>query len=78
MSDATGFHLWDDMDLFSKDIDLYYKGKSQKTSLLGRIFTFLYIAIYIAFFIYKLVRMHKRMDVTFYDTKSFNGEIPSI
>ena len=78
MSDANGFHLWDDMDLFSKEIDLYYKGKSQKTSLLGRIFTFLYIAIYIAFFIYKLVRMHKRMDGTFYDTKSFNGEIPSI
>ena len=70
--------MWDDMDLFSKDIDLYYKGKSQKTSLLGRIFTFLYISIYIAFFIYKLVRMQKRMDVTFYDTTAFNGEIPSI
>ena len=70
--------IWADMDLFSKEIDLYYKGKAKKTSLIGRIFTFIYISIYIAIFIYKIIRMAKKKDVTFYDTTSFNGEIPSI
>ena len=49
-----------------------------KTSWGGRIFTFLYIIIYIAFFIYKLVRMIKKVDVTFYETRTYTGEIPSI
>ena len=66
-----------EIDLFGKDIDIYYKGKSQRTSCLGRIFTILYIATYIAFFIYKIMRMMNKSDVTFYDTYVFNGEPPS-
>ena len=78
MSKPLKCHIWDDMDLFSKEIDLYYRGKSKKTSILGRIFTFLYISIYIAFFIYKIIRMFKKLDVTFYEINSFNGNVPSI
>ena len=66
-----------EIDLFGKDIDIYYKGKSQRTSCLGRIFTILYISTYIAFFIYKILRMMNKSDVTFYDTYAFNGEAPS-
>ena len=66
-----------DFDLFGKSPELYYKGKSKKSSLLGIIFTVIYIVIYIAFLIYKLVRMFKRVDVTFYDSYVFQG-IPSI
>ena len=78
MSKPLKCHIWDDMDLFSKEIDLYYRGKSKNTSILGRIFTFLYISIYIAFFIYKIIRMFKKLDVTFYEINSFNGNVPSI
>ena len=66
-----------DFDLFGKIPELYYKGKSKKSSTLGIIFTILYIILYIAFLIYKLVRMVRRIDVTFYDSYTFIG-LPSI
>ena len=78
MSDTRRCEIWKDMDVFSKDIDIYYKGKGQRTSLLGRIFTLLYVSIYIAFFLYKIIRMIKKLDVTFYQIDAFNGNIPSI
>ena len=67
-----------DLDLFGKSPEFYYKKRSKKTTLIGRIFTILYFAAYVAFFIYKLVKMIQRVDVTFYDTFAFTGEIPSI
>ena len=66
-----------DFDLFGKTPEIYYKGKSKKSSTLGIIFTVLYIILYIAFLIYKLVRMVRRIDVTFYDSYTFIG-LPSI
>ena len=66
-----------DFDLFGKQPELYYKGKSKKASPLGIGLTIVYIIIYIAFLIYKLVRMVKRIDVTFYDSYTFQG-LPSI
>jgi len=66
-----------DFDLFGKLPELYYKGKSKKSSILGIVLTVIYIVLYIAFLIYKLVRMFKRIDVTFYDSYTFKG-LPSI
>ena len=66
-----------DFDLFGKIPELYYKGKSKKSSTLGIILTVIYIVLYIAFLLYKLIRMFKRVDVTFYDSYTFKG-IPSI
>ena len=66
-----------DFDLFGKLPELYYKGKSKKSSILGIVLTVIYIVLYIAFLIYKLVRMFKRVDVTFYDSYTFKG-LPSI
>ena len=66
-----------DFDLFGKVPELYYHGKSKKSSPLGIVLTAIYIIIYIAFLIYKLVRMIKRIDVTFYDSYTFKG-IPTI
>ena len=66
-----------DFDLFGKLPELYYKGKSKKSSIFGIVLTVIYIVLYIAFLIYKLVRMFKRVDVTFYDSYTFKG-LPSI
>jgi len=57
-----------EIDMFGKEPELYYKGKSKKTSSIGRIFTLLFISLYIAIIIYKVIRMIKKRDVTFFDT----------
>ena len=66
-----------EFDLFGKTPELYYKGRSKKSSTFGIILTILYIILYITFLIYKLVRMIRRVDVTFYDSYTFIG-LPSI
>ena len=66
------------IDLLGKEAELYYKGKSKRTSCPGIFFTIFYVSMYIAFFIYKVVRMLKKEDVTFYDTYAFTGETPNI
>ena len=71
-------HFMHDIDLFGKNPELYYKGKNKKSVLIGRIFTVLYVLIYLNFFIYKLIRMIFKVDVTFYQTNEFRGEVPSI
>ena len=65
-----------DIDLFGSDVDIYYKGRPKRNSWIGRIFTILYLGIYIFFFIFKFIRMINKEDVTFYDTYAFNGEPP--
>ena len=66
-----------DFDLFGKPPEFYYKGRSKKSSIFGIILTVIYVILYIAFLIYKLIRMFKRVDVTFYDSYTFQG-IPSL
>ena len=60
--------------MFGKEPELYYKTRSKKTSWIGRIFSVLFVTAYITFFIYKLIRMIKRTDVTFYDTFTYAEE----
>ena len=66
-----------DLDLFGKTPEFCYKGNSKKSSIIGVVLTIIYIILYIAFLIYKLVRMVQRVDVTFYDSSTFQG-LPSI
>lgn len=70
--------FFEDIDLFGMEAEVYFKGKSKRSSTLGKILTILYGILYAAFFIYKLVRMLKKVDVTFYETTTFTGEIPSL
>ena len=72
------FNFIHDIDLFGKEAELYYKGKSKRTSWAGITFTILYITMYIGFFVYQLYRMLNKEDVTFYDTYAFTGEPPNI
>ena len=67
----------EEFDLFGKQPELYYKGKSQKTSLIGKIFTYFYGFLYVAFFAYKIIRMLEKVDITFYETYAYAG-FPSI
>ena len=60
-----------DMDLFGKNPDLYFRGKPKRSTELGITLTIIYIILYIAFLVYKLVRMVRRLDVTFYDTYAY-------
>ena len=66
------------LDMFGKDVSLFYEREEKKTSLIGAIFSILYIIIYIIFVSYKLLRMFKKIDVVFYDSFTYNEEIPSI
>ena len=70
--------IFKDIDMFAKEPELYYKGKSKKTSWIGRIFSFVFVIIYFAFFVYKLIRMLKKTDCTFYDTFTYAPEPPSV
>ena len=70
--------IYNYFDIFGKEVDLYYKGRARRNSWIGCLFTFLYAGMYIAFFVYKLVIMFKRTDVTFYETNAFTGEEPYI
>jgi hypothetical protein len=64
--------------MFGKEPELYYKGKSKKTTWIGRILTILFIFLHIVFFVYKVVRMIRKIDVTFFDTIIHEDKPPSI
>ena len=66
-----------EFDLFGKEPQLYFKGKPQRTSKLGKFFTYFYIIIYIGFFFYKITRMLQKADITFFETYDYSG-VPSI
>ena len=70
-------HFLLNMDLFGKSPDLYFKGKTKKPSKIGLIFTIIYVILYISFLIYKLIRMVRRVDVTFYDSYAYK-DFPSL
>ena len=66
------------IDFFGKDPEFYLKGKSKLTSWFGRIFTYIFIILYIVIFAYKLYRMYQRVDITFYDSYSNTDEVPEV
>ena len=66
------------MDLFGKVPNLYYKEKSQKKTIIGAIFSIIHILFFLAYLIFKFVKMINRDDVVFYDSYAYDKEIPSI
>ena len=67
-----------DIDMFGKEPELYFERKSKKSTFIGKIFSIIFVIIYFAFFIYKLIRMLKKIDITFYDTFTYEETPPSI
>ena len=67
-----------DIDLFSRKLELYYNGKPEKTSRIGTFFTVIYISIFLTIFLYKFIRVFEKHNGTFYVTYTFEKEPPSI
>lgn len=66
------------LDLFGHQPTLYYKSNQRKSSWFGFFLTIIYVIMYVAFFIYKIVRMVEKLDVTFYESFGYDGDIPSV
>ena len=66
------------IDFFGKIPEFYFQRRPKQVTDLGRIFTAIYIIIYILIFCYKLYRMFQRVDITFYDYYLNTDEIPKI
>ena len=59
-----------EIDFYGKQPEFYLKGRAKQATIIGRIFTLLYILLYITYFIYKLYRMFNRVDLAFFDSDS--------
>ena len=66
------------IDFFGQEPEFYFDGKRKQVTIIGRIFTYIFISLYILIFCYKLYRMTQRIDITFYDSYSNTDEIPSV
>ena len=71
------YELLSVIELFGKTPELYYKRKQKKSSTIGIILTIIYIFVCIIYSIFRLIRMLKRTDVTFYDSYAYK-EFPSL
>ena len=67
-----------DIDMFGKEPELYYKTRPKKTSWIGRILSVSFVLVYFAFFLYKLIKMLKKTEVTFYDTFTYAPKPPQV
>ena len=67
-----------DIDLFSRKLELYYNGKPEKTSRIGIFFTLIYISVFLTVILYKLIKMIEKSHGTFYVTYEYEKEPPSI
>jgi hypothetical protein len=57
-----------EIDMFGKEPELYYKGRPKKKSWMGRILSILFVVIYFAFLLYKVIRMmQKKMSLFMID-----------
>ena len=65
------------IDFFGKSPELYIKGKPKQITIVGRIFTLIFIFLYAMILVYKFFRMISRIDITFYDSYITTDNTPS-
>ena len=73
--------LWEflkEIDFFGKEPEFYFKGRPKQATIFGRIFTYIFMIIYITIFCYKFYRMTRRVDITFYDSYSNTDQVPMV
>ena len=66
------------IDMFGKEPGLYYKGNDKKNTWYGTTVSIMYITIYVAYCIYKIFRMLKKKDVTYFDSFDYLEDPPTI
>ena len=75
---SLGFSNIFDLDMYSRRISFFYRGKEKITSKFGYFLTLLYIIISITIFLIYFLRIISRADVTASDSTIYTEEIPSI
>ena len=73
-----GFSNLLDLDIYSRRISFFYRGKEKITSRFGFFLTVLYIFISIGIFLYYFIRTISREDVTASDSTIFTDTNPTI
>jgi hypothetical protein len=73
-----GFKNILDLDIYSRRISFFYRGKEKITSRFGFVLTLLYIIISFVIFFYYFFRTISRKDVTASDSTIYTDNIPSI
>ena len=63
-----------EIDFYGKEPEFYLNKRPKKVTIIGRIFTIIYILLYFVFFGYKLIRLFSRSDLSFYDSDSEGSE----
>ena len=66
------------LDMFGKEARLYYNGDEKKSSNFGVVISIIYLLIYGALLIYKLIKMIRKIDFSFYDSFTYIQNPPSI
>ena len=72
------YEFFEFFDMFGREAKLYYKGKEKKGTIFGIICSFLYLLIYGGLLTYKLVKMFKKKNVTFYESSKYIEKPPTI
>ena len=72
------FDFLKEFDFFGKLPEFYIKRKSKQVTIFGRVLTILFILMYIIIIIYKMYRVFKRIDITFYDSYLNTEETPIV
>ena len=75
---SFGFSNLLDLDIYSRRISFFYRGKEKVISRFGFFLTVLYIVISITIFLYYFIRTISRADVTASDSTIFIDTIPQI
>ena len=66
------------IDLYGREPKFYYKEKPKRKTYVGSLTTITYVVTYIAFFVYKINKMLKKVDVSFYETYVYTNGTPEI
>ena len=66
------------IDMYSKKIGFFYHGHEKISSFFGLFLTLAYIFVSLTLFIYEIIKIFQRKELTVYDSTMYGTEMPSI